>query len=156
MITPWVYWKSATVVLDVSAPAARRRLCQAMSDSGFSVPVAHAGREISFTRRASLPGLPHLQVWAATVEGQGNRTQVRIEFGLRATGATWLFLAAILVLMLLPIFIPGFELAAMIPILWLFAFVLLMQGRTTVQEARLWRAMGATILERSTSWRVVE
>lgn len=158
MISPYVYWKSASVTLDVAVPEARKLLRQAMADSGFALPADRRGRDLTFTRPASLPGLPHLQVWTATVDGQGQHARIRIEFGLSATPGTWLASAAAMVLAVLPILVPGYEMAAMLPILWLFACVLWMQWRPRRQETRLWQAIGAgaAILDSSSEWRAVE
>ena len=158
MISPYVYWKSASACLDVPAPAARRLLCNAMAEQGFMVPADHAGNSLTFTRPVPLPGLPHLQVWTARIDGQGKRTHINIEFGLGATPGTWGYLCAVTILTIAPILIPGFEMAAMIPILWLMGCVLWMQWRPGRQEAQMWQSigMGAAVSERATSWRAVE
>ena len=158
MISPYVYWKSSSAVLNVPAPTARRLLCQAMAEQGFTVPADHGGHSLTFTRPASLPGLPHLQVWTASIDGKGKRTHVGIEFGLGATPGTWLSFAAAMVLAVAPILVPGFEMAALLPILWLMACVVWMQWRPGRQEAQMWRSIGtgATIGDRSSSWRAVE
>jgi hypothetical protein len=158
MISPYVYWKSSSAELNVPAPMARRLLCHAMAELGFAVSADHGGHSLTFTCPASLPGLPHLQVWTARIDGEGRRTKIGIEFGLGATPGSWLSFAAATVLAVAPILVPGFEMAALLPLFWLLACVVWMQWRPGRQEAQMWRSIssGATIGGRSSSWRAVE